>query len=170
MTMPDYSLYTCHSCYPLPNAERNLSGRTHYVDESTRRYFKANVTESFACLSGLAFAIIETLPVPGYARRRYRPVIFDLAGRVIDNGPTDANNLHAGFSTAKAAHAHLDATIDHLQGTAIVKITRDSLTSECRHQQDRGRQALAHVDDYEAGGRDPSRSTFREIRQAQPTT
>ena len=168
--MPNYSLYTCHSCYPLPNAERNLAGRTHYVDEATRRYFRANVIASFACLSGLAFSIIETLPVPGYARRRYRPVLFDLAGRVIDSGPTNANNLNAGFSTEKAARAHLDATIDRLQGTAIANITRDSLTSECRFQQDRARQALAHVDDYEAGGRDPSRSTFREIRQTQPTT
>ena len=78
--------FQCHSCDPAYNAKRNLSGRTHYVDEDTLKYFDAQILQSRKTEDGLLFWLIESVrsrPNHGGYTRRFVP--FDVFGEVLDD-------------------------------------------------------------------------------------
>jgi hypothetical protein len=70
------------------DAQRNLSRRTHYVDDSTLRYFKARIIgivrpKDGSPTDGLVYGIIESVsskPEGGYI---IRGAVFDVFGTVI---------------------------------------------------------------------------------------
>lgn len=67
------------------NAQLNLSGRTHYVDEGTLRHFASRINSSRETDFGLVFALVES--VSGdyqHSTRGFRFVAFDLYGTVIN--------------------------------------------------------------------------------------
>ena len=77
------NLYQTVSCDPKINAQRNLMGRTHYVDPDTLKYHKARVLDSYVIDNGLLFGIVESVALdPQGHKRGFRPVVFDLFGRV----------------------------------------------------------------------------------------
>lgn len=79
----DYSLYeSMYSTNHKHLAQRALAGRTHHVDDSTLRGFKARVTKTRQSEDGLWFALRESLPVPGEggSSRQHRWCIFDVFG------------------------------------------------------------------------------------------
>lgn len=66
-------------------AQRNLSGRTHYVDPDTLRFHKARVISTHLSPSHLLFAIVETSAGDWENKTRIcRSVIFDVFGNVIE--------------------------------------------------------------------------------------
>ena len=74
--------YLNESSYPINDAQRNLAGRTHYVDDDTMRYFKARINHASGYDDGLTYAILESVAHPSLGRV-HRPVIFDVFGTVI---------------------------------------------------------------------------------------
>lgn len=77
--------YSNQSSDPKLNAQRNLCGRTHYVDDDTLRFHKSRVISSRTTDEGLLFAIVtsDSLDYEN-SRRGFRFVIFDLFGTVLE--------------------------------------------------------------------------------------
>ena len=66
------------------NAQAMLSGRTHYVDDSTLRYFNSRITSAQPSTFGLFFLITESVGKESYGGKRgFRTVLFDINGQVV---------------------------------------------------------------------------------------
>lgn len=69
---------------PVHYAQSQLTGRTHYVDEGTLRFFHARVIGAHEDANGLLFWIVESSATdPDNNGRGFRPVVFDIFGEVI---------------------------------------------------------------------------------------
>jgi hypothetical protein len=85
-----HSRYSDRSYDPKQNAQRNLEGRTHYVDTDTLRYFHSRIVASSDHDHGLIFSIIESVARdPDNRSRGFRYVLFDVFGTVIDRPGKD---------------------------------------------------------------------------------
>ena len=76
------------SCTDKRDAERNLIGRTHYVDADTLKYFNARILRGWMPgkenHKGFTYALIESLKKPGEEpNKTRRAVLFDCFGTVI---------------------------------------------------------------------------------------
>jgi len=78
------------------SAERNLQGKTHYVDADTMRFFSAR-TLCARALSPLYFIILQSQKSgPGSAAGRVRRVtVFDVFGEVVEQSDDIANAAKA---------------------------------------------------------------------------
>lgn len=111
---------------PKREAQRNLIGRTHYVDDDTLRFHKSKVLAARVLFDGLLFAIVESYSADYEGTwRLVRPVVFDIFGNVIDRV-----ELADGFKTRKQAEKRLDLVLDGFQP---VTHTRDAIASHCRN-------------------------------------
>ena len=64
------------------HAQKNLTGKTHYVDPDTLRYHKSRILESYSTDHGGLFAIIESCALDMHnTSRGFRFVVFDLGGQ-----------------------------------------------------------------------------------------
>ena len=91
---------------PKHGAQRNLSGRTHYADDDTLRFFHARIVGCSPERAGLVLILVESTALDmNNARRAFRFVAFDLFGSVIN----DRRDPEAGFRTSdKARQAAAD--------------------------------------------------------------
>lgn len=120
------SLYSCKSSYPVPNAQQNLMGRTHYVDPETLRYHKARILSARANHDGLLFMLVESVAIdPDNRKRGFRFVVFDIFGTVIERAKLE-DTYRSQEKAAKAMWDYL-GTIDP------VAITRAAIEREERH-------------------------------------
>lgn len=78
------NLYRSESSNPKWNAQRNLTGRTHYVDDDSLRFHKSRILSARHTDSGLLFAIVESVGLDYHnSKRGCRYVIFDIFGNVV---------------------------------------------------------------------------------------
>ena len=87
-----HNLFSDESSYPESQAARNLDGRTHYVDPSTRKFFGSRILAATVHSSthGLIFSIRESVYAdPGKTRRVFRRVAFDIFGTVLERTGLD---------------------------------------------------------------------------------
>lgn len=101
--------YDCQSAYPKYNAQRNLRGKTHYVDDDTLRWHKSRVLDAHTLHAGLLFRIVccDSLDMHN-TKRGFRAVVFDVFGTTIDRP-----KLEEASSTQQGALKLSDAsTID----------------------------------------------------------
>lgn len=91
-------------------AQRNLSGKTHYVDENTLKFFHARINSCRAECQDLVLIIVESVAADhNNTKRGHRFVAFDLFGTVInDRDHTDAMQ-HSSDKAHKAAHEWLES-------------------------------------------------------------
>lgn len=77
--------FGCESSDPKYNAQRNLRGKTHYVDDDTLRFHKSRVLSAQAIHGGLLFRIVcsDSLDMHN-TKRGFRAVVFDVFGTTID--------------------------------------------------------------------------------------
>jgi hypothetical protein len=69
---------------PLHYAQDQLQGRTHYVDDSTLRFFHARIIGAHDDADGLLFWIVESSAKDSDNNARgFRPVVFDIFGEVV---------------------------------------------------------------------------------------
>ena len=95
-------LYKCESSYPKPNAQANLCGRTHYVDDDTLRFHKSRILSAHVVDRGLLFAIVTSDALDmNNSKRGYRYVIFDVFGTVLAR--TKLEEAHARSQSATKA-------------------------------------------------------------------
>lgn len=103
------NLYRDESSNPKWNAQRNLQGRTHYVDDDTLRFHKARILQTHITDNGLLFAMVESVALdPHNSKRGYRPVVFDVFGTVLER-PSLENACRSRQQAAKEMWAILDS-------------------------------------------------------------
>lgn len=84
LNIENIRLYDCQSCDPKFDAQRNLQGRTHYVDDDTLKGFKARILNACATDDGLIFWLVESVASrPDHGGYNKRFIAFDLFGNVI---------------------------------------------------------------------------------------
>lgn len=102
--------YRSESSYAISNAQRNLNGRTHYVNDDTLRAFKCNILRSKHTDNGLFFIIQESLPVGSFeGKRMRRTVVFDIYGAVFSDKINEIDR--------EIAHANADKADKHYYKT-----------------------------------------------------
>jgi hypothetical protein len=93
------NLFRTESSDEKTNAQRNLMGRTHYVDDDGLRFHKSRIISTAIADDGLLFAIVESYAVDYQnTRRAYRPVVFDIFGTVLSRV-----DLEDGYKSSKSA-------------------------------------------------------------------
>jgi hypothetical protein len=109
------NLYKNESGYPLINAQRNLCGRTHYVDQDTLRFHKSKVMSAHVMDQGLLFGIVtsDSLNFEN-TKRGFRFVIFNIFGTVIAR--TEMENA---FRTSDQARKAMFVAADAIDAKAI---------------------------------------------------
>jgi len=140
-----FAAFRCESADPTANAERNLSGRTHYAAPDTRRYFRSRIVASGEACGGLLFLLIESMPMRHREDKRgFRYRVFDICGGVVDGkGITDPDCFHA---TRKGAERALRDALRDIDGIAA---TREALTSYEQWITGRIESARVRVDELE---------------------
>jgi hypothetical protein len=105
---------------PKFNAQQNLSGRTHYVDDDTLRAFKSRILSTHITDGGLLFSIVESCQGDYEGTFRvFRPVIFNIFGEVVYKPSIDES-----FKTRKAA---TEAMWDHINDLNAVSVTKEGI-------------------------------------------
>lgn len=106
------------------NAQLNLDGRTHYVDDDTLRYHHSRVLRAGHSYGGLLFWIIESVALDCHnTKRAFRYVIFDLFGRVVG---TRASLGAECYRTSNAARKAMSREMDTLDPVALTKAGAES--------------------------------------------
>lgn len=94
---------------PKYDAQRNLRGKTHYVDDETLRFHKSRVLSSARLHNGLLLRIMTSDALdPDNRSRGFRAVVFDVFGTVIER-PTLAEAKSTKAAALKDSQAR---TID----------------------------------------------------------
>lgn len=83
-TAANVELFGHKSTDPKRNAQQNLNGRTHYVDDDTMRFFGSRIISARPTDDGLFFRIVESVATEhDKSRRGFRVVVFDLFGQTV---------------------------------------------------------------------------------------
>ena len=83
-TAVNVELFGHKSSDPKRNAQQNLNGRTHYVDDDTMRFFGSRIISARPTDDGLFFRIVESVATDhNKSRRGFRVVVFDLFGHPV---------------------------------------------------------------------------------------
>jgi hypothetical protein len=95
---------------PKHEAQEALRGRTHYVDDSTLRYFHARITAARPIMQGLFFEIMESSSRDMHnTARGFRVVVFDVFGETVYRPSLD--DMKSTSTAARKAYDK-DFTID----------------------------------------------------------
>jgi len=110
-----FNLYSNQHNDPKFNAQRNLQGLTHYVDDDTLRYHKARILRSGALYNGLIFWLIESVSLDyNNTKRGFRYVLFDTFGTVISRV-----SLEDSYKTHEQAKKAMWEAINNIDEKAI---------------------------------------------------
>jgi hypothetical protein len=128
--------FDCQSCDPKYNAQRNLSGRTHYVDEDTLKGFGSRILDSGNDQTGMVFWIIESVSSkPHDGSRNKRFVAFDLFGTVLTERTEDM--WHRDSRAAEKAGFAWLATFDAAAHTVA------AMTAKAKHDATEAKRILS---------------------------
>lgn len=135
------NLYREKSSRPKWNAQRNLQGRTHYVDDGTLKFHKSRVLSTHITDGGLLFALVESVALNmDNTARGYRPVIFDVFGNVIDRP-----QLADSYKSSKAAKAAMWDTLNKLDAKEITRKAIDQAKQNYAREIKEMRQKLKAI-------------------------
>lgn len=108
-------LFTNESCDPTSNAQRNLIGRTHYVDADTLKWHKSRVLSTAILEGGLLFRITESCALDMHnTKRGKRCVVFDVFGTTVERPDLDHTFTTSDAARNAASKAEIDL-IAHYQ-------------------------------------------------------
>jgi len=104
-------LFQSESSDPTNNAQRNLTGLTHYVDADTLRWHKSRVLSTAILADGLLFRITESCALDmNNTRRGKRCVVFDVFGTAVCR--PDLESTSATSDAARNASASEVSALD----------------------------------------------------------
>ena len=113
-----FHTYREESCDPKHNAQRNLIGRTHYVDDDTLRFHHARILHTYITDGGLLFALVESYAADYQnTDRRKRAVIFDVSGYVVYRP-----ELEDGYKTTDAATKDMWKALNNLDAIQVTSL------------------------------------------------
>ena len=119
------SRFEAHGYHSKSVAQKNLVGKTHYVDDDTLRWHKARVLACYAMDHGTLFALIESCALDMHnVKRGFRFVVFDLGGRVLGRA-----GLEETYPSKKAATKAMWEWVDAFDAVAHYK---DRLSADIR--------------------------------------
>lgn len=126
-------LYREQGSNPKYHAQRNLQGRTHYVDDDTLRFHKSRVLSARIVDGGLLFAIVTSDALDyNNTKRGYRYVVFDVFGKVLSRV-----DLEDAFKTAAAATKAMWKYLDTIDATAhTLKAIEEQRIAQARELDD----------------------------------
>lgn len=123
--------FQMESCDSKHDAQRNLRGRTHYVDDETLRWHKSRVTSSTRLHSGLLYRVTCSDAIdPDNRKRGFRAAVFDVFGTCIDRP-----KLEEAFKTRQKAIEHSEA-----QEIDLLAHYRQALTEIHKHKLDEAKE------------------------------
>ena len=101
----DASRFDWHSYNAKACAQRNLTGRSHYCDDDTLKYFHSRIQSARPECHGLVLIIVESAAADyKNTSRGFRFVAFDLFGAVInDRGEESPLHKKSDKACAEAA-------------------------------------------------------------------
>lgn len=123
------SLFTNHSCDPKYDAQRNLSGRTHYVDDDTLRFHHSRITGRAVLADGLLFSLThsDSLDMRNTSRG-FRCTVFDVFGTVVYSPDLDQAVKSGEKAIAERNKAEFDVVAHYRKAIADkVRHTKDEL-------------------------------------------
>ena len=124
-----YTLYSDQSADPTRDAQRNLSGRSHYCDADTLRCFGSRVRSTHVSHGGTLFSIVESYSASADGTKRLcRFVTFDLMGKAIERC-----DYGEGWRTSAAAR---QAMRDFLATVDARAITSQALSRHVQQTQE----------------------------------
>lgn len=126
--------FRCESCYAEHDAPRNLSGRTHYADEDTLRYFKSRMLNAGMSEDGLLYWMVESVGSrPDHGGWNRRAIVFDVFGTVL-------NEREEWFKdTAKA----VTSALEFVKGFDAVTHTATVLEANAKRDINAAKKTLA---------------------------
>ncbi len=137
------NLYREESSNPKWCAQRNLQGRTHYVDDDTLRFHKSRVLRAQPCDNGLLFYIITSDALDMHnTKRGFRYVIFDLFGNVL--GRPD---LEHAFRTSAQAVKAMWAELNKIDAKAVTFKAIEELEQHYSKEMERLREEVSKAVD-----------------------
>lgn len=141
-------LFTDRSSYPLPQAQRNLEGRTHYVDDATLKYFGSRIlTCGFTDDDTLLYLIESVKTSSDGGGREFRFVVFDVFGTVIQRP-----SMGKWFKNSEQARRAMWAWLNGFDAQAhyVDVLTRRAARLECEAQVMRETLAVVAAEQVEA--------------------
>ena len=125
--------YRHESSRPKYDAQINLDGRTHYVDEDTLRGFRSRILSCHIFNDGLTLAIVESVGwKPENPQQNKRFVVFDVFGTVL-------NGRDQWHATSKAAERDMR---EFLNTHDAAKHTAETLRKNARRDIETAKQIL----------------------------
>ena len=121
----DVELFKEKSANPKWSAQQNLQGRTHYVDDSTLKYFGSRIISAYPINDGLFYKIVESVSTNyDNSIRGFRVVVFDLFGT-----PVFRPSFEECTNTSAAADKYYGKTFDidpikHYRAELKLRVTR----------------------------------------------
>lgn len=106
---------------PKYDAQLNLEGRTHYVDDDTLKFHKAKILTTYNTDNGLLFALIESVALDYENKNRgFRYVIFDICGHVISRV-----DLENAFKSKASAIKAMWKALNEIDAKAVTLLAID---------------------------------------------
>ena len=131
--------YKIESANATINAQRNLMGRTHYVDPDTLRFHKSRILKTVIADGGLLFALVESASADmDNTKRGFRYAIFDVFGRVLDRP-----KLEEMVSRRATAEKAMFKALDNIDAKAI---TREAIERAEKHHADEMARLRAYLE------------------------
>ena len=142
------NLFRNESSIPVVNAQKNLCGRTHYVDQDTLRWHKARILSARTIphngMNGLLFAIVESVALDmNNTKRGVRYVIFDLFGNIVGT----RRDLENCYRTSAQAEKAMWAEINTLDAKAITEAAIEQAELQHEREMRRLRETIAKLED-----------------------
>lgn len=119
-------LYAQRYCDPKADAQENLTGRTHYVDDSSLRFHKSRILNAHTLADGAFYYVITSDALDwDNTRRGFRYVLFDVFGTVVDRLPLE-ESFKTSDKATKALYAYFKNlnVIDYYIGRLQQRATR----------------------------------------------
>ena len=117
-------------------AEYELSGRSHYYAENTRRRFRCRVLELATALEGLLLVTVESVQDHD-GRRAFRCVVHDLLGVCVHRSKDETKGDALGFRTKAGAVADMKRYLSGRtsvedEARRVIQARRESLERDLR--------------------------------------
>lgn len=136
------NLYRNESPDPKRNAQMNLMGRTHYVDDASLRWHHSRVLSARTVDGGLLFAITESVGLDmNNSKRGFRYAIFDLFGTILERP-----DLEHCFKSDKAATKAMWSALNALDAKAVTLAAIEKATADHAREMEYLRGQVAKIE------------------------
>lgn len=146
ITNLNLGLFSDKSSYAKYNAQENLRGRNHFVDDDTLRFFGSKISRAKHTCSGLLFYVVESSYLDmNKTKRGFRYAIFDLFGNEVAR-----QSLDEALSTSDKALKAMYDKLNTINVAEHYKQAIKSLADRKAREAERAKEILASIESEEA--------------------